>query len=367
MSNYKNVLYENWERVLNEYYNQGLIQEANPSNEGLSDTWNKTKDFLKKNTSVGQAIDRYQKNKEFDKKDKQQGTGKYSGVGNRLISTGFDVLHGAARLINGENPFNFEATDGSYFEKPKNHSQEVDNTRSEIQGMVNKMLTILGMIEITPRILDMVAPQRAGYFKRRTEDNNRGFQLLPTNLNLTSQGYFDRSNTDKIKVLIYNSGAINNDKKTSNFKNFDWLHMVVSKSIKDDGRIINNYVNTYIKNLNYRLGLIDKEINEYIVHNMPTARSLDTYKSDPFIQQKLNEKKNIVSSTLTATANSILKQLKTELAGRKRTKDILPYLFDTNKLQALATTRLNANIDICNKKIDNTFILKPKPKKAKKS
>lgn len=358
MSKYKNILHENWEHVLNEYYQQGLIQEANPNNEGLSDVWNKTKDFLKNDTSIGQAVDRVNKNREFDKKDKQQGTGNHTGTGRRLVSTGLDLLHGAARLINGKNPFDIEATDGSYFEKPRNHAQEVDKTRHTIQGMVNQMLTILGVVEITPTILDMVTPQRAGYFKRRTEDDKRGYQLLPSGLNLTSQDYFDQTKTDKLKVLIYDSGAINNEKKTSNFKNFDWLHKVVSKSIKDDGKVNHGYIDGYIQKLNYDLRLIDKEINEHIVHNMPTARSLATYNSDPFIQQKLNEKKMVVSSTLTSYANNILKQLKTEITGRNSTKDILPYLFDTNKLQVLVTARLNANVEICNNKISQTFVPK---------
>lgn len=330
-------LHENWQHVLNEYYDNGLIQEA-----GLSGVVDKIK-------NIG-PIKRIRQHNEFDRQDRQQGTGNNTGVGKRLLSTALDVARGAAKLANGENPFEIDPTEGSYFSRPKDHRVESENMRQQITSTIQKVVT---SIYALAALQNIKGNSSFNYTRiqafQNTIDPQNGNATYKKNITYKMQTTLGNVLYDetKLKATAYQplqaklARALNNNApKGQQFKNFDWLRKIAAKELyeQNDNLVNKNQVASFLKNIKTQFDSIDKLINEHIMENYRGQGMFNNIKADSYVQGLLERKKQVGLKLLEQYRANMNKEISLKIIGRQamdKTTNVIPYLFKTDVLNQI--------------------------------
>lgn len=375
MNNNKLSLHENWEYVLNDYYNRGLVQEA-----GMSGVIQKGKDLLKKTPGLlkkAPGIKRIVQHRQFDKEDAKQGTGNNTSLGRRLFSTFTDLAHGTARFLNGYgwNSFNFDKADGSFFENPRDHRVESSKMRQQIIGAVSQVATCIYTLAAVKyfnysRILSFVQTVDANgnvckkyitYGMKKTIGDSTNAIILYNTKEMVE---------DKIQGKIqYELGqSINDDASMKKFKNFDWIRKIAAEVLfnANSPNVINiSQVKTFLGNLKSQFDNIDTLINEHIMQNYKGKGMLRKIQADPYIKQMIQKKQQIGLNMLTQYKENIRKQCTSKVISRKsidKTADVFPYLFKAKVIDTIIEKYYNIAQNSMVEALAKSLTPKPKRK-----
>lgn len=336
MSNYSQILEENWKHVLNEYYQKGLIQEK-----GLSGLFQKSSPKQTKQT-----------HKEFDKQDKTQRTGNVTSKRKRLAATAFDVAHGLVRMYSGdENPWNFQKTDGSYLQRPKNHLAETENLRTKIVNIITNILTLIYTINAIGYF--NVSQRRRKVDPHRTKLANKQLTYMfkyqePNKL------YTLPSNLDAKQMQVALSQCLNT-KQNRIFKGFEWCQKVAKECVLNSVEINYGQVKTLINNsLKKQLDIIDKNMNEYIVGLDRGDKSL---KGNDFILSQIGKKEQIAEMALKQVLQLLQNQLKlmVSVPSGLSKQNLIDYIFNMKALNQFITNQIKNAQAQFNKKVENSY------------
>lgn len=348
MNRNNSILEENFKNVLNEFYEQGLIQEVT-LDEGFSDVVNKTKDALN-NSALGRNIQNFKKNREFDKQELEKGTGNPAAgkLGRRAAYSLGNLALNTLKFFNGERIENLKSHPGGLFGRPQDRATEEDNARQRIIKIISHLLTLLYIYQAVKQL----SYTTKVYKKDGIIKNNESGKLYQIASGFASAAV-QQQMLVALKKWLLSGDVLNtsNDTNSGYGENYQWLRRVAADELRDGGSIDTGLLERYLKSIKFKLDGFDKEINEYIVSEV--IEGLGAIRSDSAIAGLLEKKKNVLSSLLTEMANSILKELNTPIGSK--TKDVIPYIFNVKNTQQFINILNTSTIKRCNALIEKTF------------